>query len=162
MSGALPFDAVVALGTTVVDDVVRARAYVTARRAICLACGEDDRALLRSVHRQPQRPLWDLPVARLVQLGASNQRLREELAKCDTLCPRCHLARLNTQSCRIAQLGNVPRSPFPRPQMLRCRIDRFHWTSGESANHHRWGAKACGGALTRNVGRSLNGNGMFT
>lgn len=85
----LPFEGLVQLGSTLLDDVARARAYVAARRVICVACGEDDPARLRSVHRHQDR--WNVPLARLVQLGASVARLRLELARCETRCRRCHL-----------------------------------------------------------------------
>jgi hypothetical protein len=149
---ALPFTDLEVLGTTRVDDVARARAYVAARRVICLHCGEDAAERLVSVYRAPKQRLWDVPVARLVQLGASNQRLREALGKCDTLCRRCHLARLNKPAVL----------KFPRPKMLRCGLDPFHWGSGERLDHQRWGAKAYSRRLTRNDRRLLNGNSLLT
>jgi hypothetical protein len=118
----LPFVDVEPLGTTHVDDVTRARLFVARRRVVCVECGEDDAARLRSVHRQRQTR-WDACVWRLARLGASSVRLSIELAKCDTVCQRCHMARLNRHRAPKFKNEHFVNSLFPRPQMLRCVWD---------------------------------------
>lgn len=132
---ALPFLDAVVLGTTMADDVARARAFVDRKRVICPSCGEDDPRLLVSVHRRPRHPVWDAPVARLVQLGVSNGRLLEELAKCDTRCRRCHLARLNR-----------------RPQMLRVEKTESIGLVAKAATTSGGGRKPPGGHSRETVG----------
>lgn len=111
----LPLEDGPPLGTTKIDDVTRARAFVDKRRVVCRCCGEDEKRELRSVHGtivdgrlelRARHRLWDAPIARLVQAGVDNGRLLEELAKCVTLCQGCHMRHLN--------------AAVPRPKMLRA------------------------------------------
>jgi len=90
----LPLEGLVELGTTTIDDVARARAYVTVRCVVCRDCGEDDRRRLVFLHGAPGASVWDRRVWQLVALGASNQRLAMELAKCVSVCRRCLMRRI--------------------------------------------------------------------
>jgi hypothetical protein len=111
----LPFVDVEPIGVTRCSDVERARTYVASRRIMCRLCGEDDAHALRFAYghvdagghflARPQHRLWDVPIARLVQLGAGVSRLRWEMSKCVVVCRACH--------CRAAFWS-------AGPQMLRC------------------------------------------
>jgi hypothetical protein len=88
------------LGTT--HDLTKARhrlqAIVRAWKSAhpCEDCGYADIRALDADHRDPESKV--AAVARLVQLTCSEERLRDELAKCESRCARCH--RLRTQSQR--------------------------------------------------------------
>lgn len=85
-------------------DRLTARAYVESvlARRCCRGCGcEHGERPLQFVHRAPERS--DVPVARLVQLGAHRERLAREIARCLTLCRRCFLVgpRLGQSWCTV-------------------------------------------------------------
>ena len=69
--------------TTLAGSQARAAGLVARllERRICLACGAPAAAF---VHRQANP--WNVRVSRLVRLGASNDRIRIEVAKCETAC----------------------------------------------------------------------------
>lgn len=158
MPALLPLEGLVELGTTRLDDVTCARAYVTARRVICRVCGEDDPNDLRFVYGhvdgwgrllvRPRHRLWDVPLARLVQAGASQTRLAMEMAKCVVVCRPCQ--------CRTF----LP--TLPRPQMLRSNSGRFDGVVAKAA------IASCGGRnpepriVTRRSIESLSDRGSLT
>lgn len=53
----------------------------------CVRCGEDDQALLEFHHRDPSEKTFTI-CGRLA--GVSEQKLQDELSKCDLLCDDCH------------------------------------------------------------------------
>jgi len=54
----------------------------------CVQCGESDPAVLDLHHRNSEEK--DQKVSRLVIEEAPEERLREEMEKCDALCANCH------------------------------------------------------------------------
>jgi hypothetical protein len=94
--------------------VARARAYVAfvLRRRVCVSCcAEEGLVFLHRpsfptvVDRRPHR--WNVPIARLVQVGSSTGRLAEEIAKCEPVCRRCLLKRARPQMLRTGARAPV-------------------------------------------------------
>lgn len=94
--------------------VARARGYVAfvLRRRVCVSCCADEGLVFlhkpsfpTTVNRRPSR--WNVPIARLVQIGSSTGRLVEEMAKCDVVCRRCLLKRARPQMLRTSSRAPV-------------------------------------------------------
>jgi hypothetical protein len=75
-----------------------ARAYVqrVLRASVCRRCCDDRRLIF--VHRTVDDD--HVPVARLVQVGASRRRIAREMRRCVVLCRRCALALVRPKTLR--------------------------------------------------------------
>lgn len=54
----------------------------------CLACGENDDAVLEFHHRDPKEK--EGTISGMVRSGVPLKKVREEAAKCDIVCSNCH------------------------------------------------------------------------
>jgi hypothetical protein len=58
------------------------------RRRKCVVCGERHPATFEFHHRDPSTKVKAVSV--LVNTGATQERIIEEIMKCDVLCANCH------------------------------------------------------------------------
>jgi hypothetical protein len=94
------------------EDLRRARARLQKivddwKAQSCIDCGYDDIRAIDPDHREGEVKVGHL--SRLVTLCASAARIREELAKCDPRCARCH--RRQTHEQRFAKNRRAERNP---------------------------------------------------
>jgi hypothetical protein len=61
----------------------------------CVGCGESDPIVLQFDHRDPTTKAN--AISNMVNLGCSEQQLKEEMDKCDVLCANCHTRRTARQ-----------------------------------------------------------------
>jgi hypothetical protein len=54
----------------------------------CSKCGENDHACLEFHHRDPSQK--EIEISKAVSYVWSDERLEEEIKKCDILCSNCH------------------------------------------------------------------------
>jgi len=64
------------------------RDYLRSLKTACAQCGESHPACIDYHHRDPKEKVAS--VARMIGKNANIDRIKEEIAKCDTLCANCH------------------------------------------------------------------------
>ena len=60
------------------------------RGGVCASCGFDDTTILQWHHRDPSSKSFNIADT-LSRATCGEARLLEEIAKCDLLCPNCHM-----------------------------------------------------------------------